>query len=1050
MAKARGRSGKRGGGPPDGTAPASARRHSARGEQPWSATTSRETEIPEVDPHIWSLAVSPDGRRLLTGREGGAAVLADLETGATVRVLAAGDYGVSAVAFLPDGRHALTGGYSNGAFLWDLDSGQRLRRIGPTDANVKSLALFPDGKTVLLGTMFGDLLVCDLATGTEQRRLTGHRYAVGCVELLPGAARAISGGNDHTVRLWDLATGRELCRFDSHQHNVEAVAALPDGRHALSGYYDGTLWLWDLETGAEIRRFQAADGLRSLALLPDGRRAIAGSDTTIQLWDLETGRELRRIEGHAGTVNNIALHPDGRRFVAADRTGAIHIWPIDEIAPDLSLYTTARVALLGDSGVGKTGLGWRIAHGTFREHPSTHGQQFWVVDRLSDTRPDGSRCEIVLWDLAGQPDYRLIHALFLHHVDVGLLLFDPANREKPLSGVEYWIKHLHAATLRQAVIGATRAGDALGTVAPTLLVAARADRGTPTLTDTEIAAFCQRHGIAGYVRTSALDNTGIDELLARIKAAIPWRRLTQTVTTDTFKRIKDLVLRLKEAGGSAAEILLPDDALRAQLQATDPVWQFTDAEMLTAVHHLANHGYVALIQRADGGHAILLAADLLVNLAASVVLEARRHERGLGMVDEARLLAGLYPLPELAGLTVDQQRLLLDEAVRLFLRRNLCFRETVNGATNLVFPSLINEKRPITAAALTDDVTYRVTGEVETVYPALVVQLGYTSLFQRENHWQTRAEYELEPGQLCGFHQTAEGDGEIELVLAYSPTAGEDSHLLFRGVFERFLKRRRVQVRRLPAVICPGCGQAQDRTAVRSTIEANLPHLFCYRCGTKLPTPALTEIGMPPEDKAETVRQATETADRRTDYEVAISWVKSFRRDRGDVTIPSCFISYAWGDPLHERWVEDLADHLQQSEIAVTLDKWHCRPGMDLAQFVQRIDPSDFICAIGTPRYRLKYEDPNQDAVVRAELRVINARHMKRDVLHDTVIPLLRQGTRDGSFPSLLQTSVFVDMRDDRDFLSRLFELVLTIHRIRFDEPMARKYRAQIAGDDRR
>ena len=31
-----------------------------------------------------------------------------------------------------------------------------------------------------------------------------------------------------------------------------------------------------------------------------------------------------------------------------------------------------------DSGVGKTGLGWRLAHGEFKEHPSTHGQQFWM------------------------------------------------------------------------------------------------------------------------------------------------------------------------------------------------------------------------------------------------------------------------------------------------------------------------------------------------------------------------------------------------------------------------------------------------------------------------------------------------------------------------------------------------------------------------------------------------------------------------------------------------------------------------------------------------
>ena len=61
--------------------------------------------------------------------------------------------------------------------------------------------------------------------------------------------------------------------------------------------------------------------------------------------------------------------------------------------------------LVGDSGVGKTGLGWRLAHGAVKEHASTHGQKFWVHEQLGTQRQDGTRCEAVLWDLAGQPDY---------------------------------------------------------------------------------------------------------------------------------------------------------------------------------------------------------------------------------------------------------------------------------------------------------------------------------------------------------------------------------------------------------------------------------------------------------------------------------------------------------------------------------------------------------------------------------------------------------------------------------------------------------------------
>src|SRR4029077_4140233 len=94
-------------------------------------------------------------------------------------------------------------------------------------------------------------------------------------------------------------------------------------------------------------------------------------------------------------------------------------------------YTTAKLVLVGDSGVGKTGLGWRLAHGEFKEHTSTHGQQFWPFKDLELHRVDGIECEAVLWDLAGQPDYRLIHALSLDDADLALIVFDPTDRRNP-------------------------------------------------------------------------------------------------------------------------------------------------------------------------------------------------------------------------------------------------------------------------------------------------------------------------------------------------------------------------------------------------------------------------------------------------------------------------------------------------------------------------------------------------------------------------------------------------------------------------------------------
>jgi hypothetical protein len=173
--------------------------------------------------------------------------------------------------------------------------------------------------------------------------------------------------------------------------------------------------------------------------------------------------------------------------------------------------------------------------------------------------------------------------------------------------------------------------------------------------------------------------------------------------------------------------------------------------------------------------------------------------------------------------------------------------------------------------------------------------------------------------------------------------------------------------------------------------------------------------------------------------------VKAFRRDRGDgEKKPTCFISYAWGDRHHERWVEGLADHLEEADVTVILDRWHNTPGTSVIRFIERIAASDFVCPVCTPRYRVKDQAHDMDAVAQAELRLINSKLRKRDDIRNTVIPLLCEGTQQEAVPPLLEDSVFIDFRIEADFFAHLFDLILTIHRIPFVDRAARQHRAAL------
>jgi WD40 repeat protein len=980
---------------------------------------------------------------------------------------------IKPIRWTPDGQRIITGSADQSIKIWDASSGREINSIR-LSAYCFDLVLVPDSQQVI-AAVGNHLEVWDISSGVQLKSLVGHADTVWGMAVTPDGKTIVSASADNTFYAWDFSSGNVIAHWkpDGSANKQPAVEITHDGRFAIFAQGSGAIQVREISSGTLVKSLDGHnDNLSKAMLAPDGGKVVSGSDDgRIYIWDLPTGLLERVLEGHTDWVVGVSFSHDGRFLVSKDATRTIRLWNCEDwqlltvleetqnsyYIPSVPLfhpsrndvvatygengcalrlwqldydvilpraastptinYTTAKLALVGDSGVGKSGLGWRLAEGKFRETFSTHGQQFWVMRELAATREDGTQCEAVLWDFAGQSYYRLVHALFLDDVDLALLLFDPTDVREPLEGVEYWLRQLPGEGRRPQ----------------TILVGARADRGVPNLSGAEIEAFCKERGITGgYVSTSAYTGEGVGQLVELIKRLIDWDAMTATVTTDTFKRTKDFVLKLKESQGP--RVLVTKEELRERLQATDAGWRFTDDEMTTALRHLETHGYVKMLRGSAESHAVLLAPDLLINLASSIVLQAGRNQEDLGALDEAEVQRGGYGFPELARLEADERVTLLDAAASLFLNRNLCFRETLGRSTYLVFPALIKQKRPKAGAAeMKDDVAYRITGAVENVYAALVVLLGYTNTFTRTNHWHRQAQYETE-GHVCGFRQTEEGAGEIELVLYYAPATPPHVRQLFQALFEGFLARRKVSVQKYPPLVCANCGELQPRDVVTKRLAQRKTFLRCAECGEEI---NLSQPGGQPEFPARhqaVVNEEKALTDRRTKFEAEMVYVKRLvdeRRRRA----PSCFVSYAWGDAAHARWVERLATDLKNLGVLVILDQWeNMAIGSSLARFVDDASESDFVLVVGTPEYlrkrnNLRADDPRQGYVVSAEADLIEQRLVSgSEEVKATVLPLLVQGKVETSLPPFLRGRIFADFREEKYYFVSLFELVLTLY----------------------
>jgi WD40 repeat protein/serine/threonine protein kinase len=290
------------------------------------------------------------------------------------------------VRFTPAGMLVSGSGWPGGdrtVRVWDPAAGRQLKLFAMT-AQVHALDVSPDGRFALVGMGNGQIAYLDLEAVNVVTTLKGHTTTVGWVGFAPDGQRAFSTSSDGTARMWNLATGEEMKRFTVVNQRARGGAVFPDGKRLLTGDGGGLLQIWDVATGKEIKRIEQAAFIDSVAVLPDGKRALVTGVAGARLYDLESGRELRNFREEGEEVHQSAVSPDGKWLLTAAFDGKARLWDFE---------TGKLIRVLGNHD----GVAFSVAF-------SADGR--WAASSGDGETKDGDLVaatdhDIRLWDLSG-------------------------------------------------------------------------------------------------------------------------------------------------------------------------------------------------------------------------------------------------------------------------------------------------------------------------------------------------------------------------------------------------------------------------------------------------------------------------------------------------------------------------------------------------------------------------------------------------------------------------------------------------------------------------
>ena len=197
--------------------------------------------------------------RIAFGGKGGTLYLWDLKHNEKPRSFVGHTDHIWSVAFSPDGHRLVSGSSDGTARLWDVELGEEIATL-PLDRPLTTMALaFSPCSKIIVGGMNDEIrfwcaenLTTLLAIPQPQKQSPYALAFSPCGKYLASGTWWRKGMEKMAIRLWDVATGENIHTFCGHPTDIQSLAFSPDSTLLASGGFDGTILLWDVKPFIDV------------------------------------------------------------------------------------------------------------------------------------------------------------------------------------------------------------------------------------------------------------------------------------------------------------------------------------------------------------------------------------------------------------------------------------------------------------------------------------------------------------------------------------------------------------------------------------------------------------------------------------------------------------------------------------------------------------------------------------------------------------------------------------------------------------------------------